>query len=192
MRKTLLVGLVLAVAAMVVVWVSAAFDLELESVVLLGVGVGAVIALVPDRTPLARLTGFVGGFVAAWVGYVLRAAVLPDSAGGRAVAVGLVIALAVVLAAAGLGRIPLWSTLLGAGALAGAYEYTYAAAPPEVASTSLSSATALLLTVAVGFLATALVAPDGEEIVPSAAWAPKRRDTAAVDRLDDLMMGENQ
>ena len=36
--------------------------------------------------------------------------------------------------------------LLGAAALAGAYEYTYAAAPPEVASTSVSAVTALLFT----------------------------------------------
>ncbi|MDX5450413.1 MAG: hypothetical protein LPK36_05265, partial [Actinomycetes bacterium] len=159
MRRTLLVGLALVVGAVLAVFISSWFDLELEPVVLLGVALGAVIALVPDRSPLMRLAGFAGGFVAAWIGYFLRAAVLPDSTGGRAVAVGLVLILVVAVAAVSLERIPLWSTLVGAAALAGAYEYTYAAAPPEVASTSVSTATALLLTAAIGYLATALAVP---------------------------------
>ena len=193
MRKKLLVGLVLAVTSVLVVLVSPVLDLELEPVVLLGVSVGAVIALVPDRTPFGRLAGFLGGFVAAWIGYLLRAAVLPDSTGGRAVAVGLVVVLAVGLSAAALGHAPLWSTLLGAAALAGAYEYTYVAAPPEFASTSLSSATALLLAVAVGFLAAALVAPEGEPAAPSpVAWPKRRRYDEHHDRLEDLLMGDNQ
>jgi hypothetical protein len=165
MRKTLLVGLVLAVAAVLVVWLSAAFDLGLEPVVLLGAALGAVVALVPDRTPLIRLAGFAGGFVAAWIGYFIRAALLPDTAGGRGVAVGLVVLLCVAIAAISMDRLPLWTTLLGTAALSGAYEFTFAAAPPEVASTSLSTATTLLFSVAVGFLAAALVAsvdrPDG-------------------------------
>ncbi len=188
MRKTLLVGLVLTVAAVLVVFVSAAFDLELDPVALLGVAVGGVVALVPDRTPFMRLVGFAGGFVAAWIGYLLRAAVLPDSTGGRAVAIALVIVLAVAVSAVALGRIPAWSTLLGAGALAGAYEHTYAAAPPEVASTSVSTATILLFTAAVGFLATAIVAPGGEQPVERAHRAPKRLDDVETASFDELMM----
>jgi hypothetical protein len=183
----MLVGSVLTLAAMGVVFVSAWLDLELESVALLGVALGAVVALVPDRSPLMRLAGFAGGFVAAWIGYLVRAAMLPDSTGGRAVAVGLVVVLAFAIAALAMGRIPLWSTLLGAGAFAGAFEYTYAAAPPEVATTSVSAATALLLTAAAGYLATALVAPDGERV----AERPRRVRTRNEDEagsLDDMMM----
>jgi hypothetical protein len=186
MRRTLLAGLLLAFAAVLVVVVSSAFDLELESVALLGAALGAVVALVPDRSPALRLAGFAAGFVAAWISYVLRAAVLPDTAGGRAVAVGLVVLLCVGVTAATLGRLPLWSTLLGTAALTGAYEFTYAAAPPEVASTSVSTATTLLFTVAVGFLAAAFFAPsDGSK-------RPVRRRTSADDdsnaQLDDFMM----
>lgn len=189
MRNNLLVGSVLAGAALVVVFLSAWLDLELESVALLGVALGAVLALVPDGSPLMRLAGFVGGFVAAWIGYFLRAAALPDSVGGRAVVVAVVILLVAVIAALSMNRIPLWSGLLGAGALAGAYEYTYAAAPPEVASTSVSTATAVLLTVAVGFLAAALAAPANDS---ESAPAPRRaRRTASDDRgtdtLDEMM-----
>ena len=187
MRKTMLVGLVVTVAAVLVVLVSAWFDLELESVALLGVGVGAVIALVPDRSPWMRLVGLLGGVVAAWVGYLVRAGMLPDSPGGRAVAVGLVVVLAVGVAVAGMGRIPLWSSLLGAAALAGAFEYTYAAAPPEVTSTSISAVTTLLFTVAVGFLAAALVAPEGEQPAAPRPPRPHRRDDAPTSRLDDIM-----
>jgi hypothetical protein len=188
MRKNLLVGLVLVVAAVLVAGVSAWLDLELESVALLGVTLGAVLALVPDRSPFARLAGFAVGFVVAWIGYFLRAALLPDSTSGRAVVMVLVIALAVVLVALSMGRMPLWSGLLGVAAMVGAYEYTYAAAPPEVAATSVASATALLFTVAVGFLAAGLVAPSGEQYVERGERAPRYVDDAEIDRLDDMMM----
>jgi hypothetical protein len=188
MRKNLLVGLVLAVAAVLVAGVSAWLDLELESVALLGVTLGAVLALVPDRSPFARLAGFAVGFVLAWIGYFLRAAVMPDSTSGRAIVMALVIVLAVAALAFSMGRMPLWSGLLGVAALVGAYEYTYAAAPPEVASTSISAATALLFTVAVGFLATALVAPTGEEYVERSDRAPRHADDVEAGRLDDMMM----
>ena len=67
---------------------------------LLGAALGAVVALVPDRTPLVRLGGFAAGFVAAFIGYVLRAALLPDTSAGRAVAVVIVLLLCVGVSAA--------------------------------------------------------------------------------------------
>jgi hypothetical protein len=186
MRRTMLVGLVLALVAATVVMGSAAFGLDLESLVLLGAALGAVIALVPDRTPVMRLAGFMGGLVAAWIGYYVRAALLPDTAAGRAVAVGLIVVLCLAVVAASLNRLPLWSSLLGAAALVGAYEYTYAAAPPEVASTSVSTATSLLLTVAVGFVAVAIGSPSDQP-----QEVPRRRATAAEEQatpLEDFKM----
>lgn len=187
MRRTVLVGAVLTVAATLVVLLSDLLDLKLESVTLLGVALGAVVALVPDRSPLTRLVGFLAGFGLAWAGYLLRAGVFPDSTGGRAVTVALVLGLCVAVAAASLGRIPLWATFLGAGAMAGAYEYTFAAAPPEVVSTSTSTATSLLMTAAVGFVLVSLLAPRD-------AGAPARRREGASRHqqhdptaLDDMM-----
>ena len=159
MRRTMLVGLSLAVAAVVAVLVGAASDLELESVALVGAASGAVVALVPDRTPLARVLGFVVGFAVAWVGYAVRATSLPDSDGGRAVAVAAVVLACTVVVVASRDRLPLWATLLGAGVFAGSYELTYVAAPPEMASTSLTTATTLLLTLALGFLAVVATSP---------------------------------
>lgn len=131
MRKSLLAGVVLAVAAMLVVAMSAALELDLESTALLGVALGAVVALVPDRSPLVRLAGFAAGVVISWLGYVARAALLPDTASGRAVAVGIVVLLCVGVTAATMNRVPLWSVLLGTAGFAGAYEFTFAAAPPS-------------------------------------------------------------
>ena len=104
---------------------------------------------------------------------------LPDTASGRAVAVGLVLLLCVAVVAVSAGRLPLWSTLLGTAAMAGGYEYTYAAAPPEVLTTSVSAATSLLFCIAVGFLVAATVAPPTG---PSVRSRPGRASTTRTSR----------
>ena len=159
MRKTMLAGVVLALAAALAVWLGDFFGLELDSVALLGAALGAVVALVPDGRPGLRLSGFLAGIVVTWIGYVVRAALLPDAASGRAVAALVIVLLCTVVVAAAMGRIPFWSTLVGVGALVGAYETTYAAAPPEIATTSVSTVTALLMTAGIGFLAASFFAP---------------------------------
>jgi hypothetical protein len=100
--------------------------------------------------------------------------------------VGLVLLLCVAVVAVSAGRLPLWSALLGAAAMAGGYEYTYAAAPPEVATTSVSAATSLLFCVAVGFLVAATVAP----YTRPAGVASTRPGDDDLDNtaFDDLMM----
>jgi hypothetical protein len=161
MRTSLLAGLSLALTTALAVLVSSWFDLQIESVALLGAAAGAVLALVPDTTPLARLGGALLGMVASLVGFVLRATVLPDSAGGRAVAVAIVVLLCTAVAVLTFQRIALWAPLLGAAVFAGAYERVYAAAPPELPETSVSTLTAVLVSMAVGFLATIWAAPRG-------------------------------
>ncbi len=185
MRKNLLVGLVLAAAAIVVVFASDWFDLELESVALLGVAVGGVIAIVPHRSALMPLAGFGGGVLLTLVGYLVRAGLLPDSTGGRAVFVALVILLVAALATLSGGRLPLWATLLGAAVFSGAYEATYAAAPPEVASTSVSMLTALVLTVAIGFFAASTIVT--AEPVTRARRAHRPDSQEETHRLNDMM-----
>ncbi len=199
MRKELFVGLTLTVAALVVTWLGGVLDLELESVALLGAAMGAVVGLVPDRTAGMRLAGFVGGFVIAWIGFFVRAALLPDTTAGRAVAVGLVMLLSLGLTLALVGRLPLWSVLLGAGAFAGAYEFTYAAAPPEIMDTSVSTATTLLLTAAIGFLSVAWFGPEHEHAEErqqaerrGAGNVPQQTSSTQDDNVGlDTMMGKN-
>jgi hypothetical protein len=159
MRTTLLSGAVLTIGSILLIILSSSLGLDVETVALMGAGSGAVVALIPHRSPMLRLGGFVAGFVLSWVGYLARAGFLPDTATGHAVAVGLVVALCSIVAAVSRDRIPLWSTLLGAAVLAGSYETAYIEAPSQVLSTSMSTSTSVLLAVALGFFAGALVAP---------------------------------
>lgn len=184
MRTSLLAGGLTAVAAAVAVWLGDLFGLELDSFALLGVAVGAIVAIIPDRSIGFRLAGFVGGVAVTWVVFFIRAAMLPDTSGGRAVAAFLMLGLCVGIVAVSLGRIPLWSTLLGAAALFGVYEAAFAAAPPEVADTSVTAVTSLLITAAIGFLAASLVAPAPPAATREGARARRPEDH---DRLDDMM-----
>lgn len=184
MRNSLLAGIALLVAAAVVVVLGAVFGLELDSVALLGVALGAVVALVPDGRPGMRLAGFLVGFVTAWFAYLVRAGYLPDSNGGRFVAVALVIVLCVAVAAATAGRLPLWAMLVGTAAMVGAFEAAYTVAPSQVLSTSTSTATTILLTAAVGFLAAAFVAPSpGADARPVSAARRRSGDDTDSDEL---------
>ncbi|WP_426244263.1 hypothetical protein [Nocardioides sp. LHG3406-4] len=185
MRTTLLTGLALALGGLIVVFLSSGLDLELEGTALMGAAIGAVLALVPDRSPLTRLGGFLGGFVAAWIGYLVRAAVLPDTTTGRAFALVLVVALCVAIAALSFGRVPLWAPLLGAAAMAGGYETSFAVAPSEVVDTSMTAVTTILFTVGVGFLVGALAGPQPAAPVKSGP-TPRTHDDDDT-KLDALM-----
>lgn len=185
MRASLRAGLLLTLAALLVVAVSTAAGLQIESYAVSGVATGAVVGLVPDRGPWARLGAFAAGFVAAFVGYAVRALVLPDSTSGLAVGVAVVFVLCVVIAVAGAGRyLPLWAVLLGAAAFSGVYERPFTAAVPEMATTSIDVATSLLLTVGVGFVVATLAAPGrGVSVAPrprTAADEPAEQTTGQM------------
>jgi hypothetical protein len=175
MRTTLLSGAVLTIGSILLIILSSSLGLDVETVALMGAGSGAVVALVPHRSPLLRLGGFLAGFALSWLGYLVRAGFLPDTATGHAVAVGVVVALCSAVAVVSRDRVPLWSTLLGAAVLAGSYETAYIEAPSQVLSTSLSTSTSVLLAVTFGFFAASLVAPqvpDGPRHADDAPPAP--------------------
>jgi len=159
MRRYILAGVTLAVLATLLVVLSDTLGLDTEGVALLGGALGGALGLVPDRSPAQRAGAFLIGFVVAWVGYALRAAVLPDATAGRAVAVLVVLLVCLAVGAATRGRLPLWATLLGAAAMAGAYETTYAADPTAFLSSSATTATSILVAAGAGFVATALLGP---------------------------------
>ena len=194
MRKDLYVGLSLALAGLLLVLVGNWLDLELSALALLGVAAGAVVALVPDRSAALRIGGFAAGFAISWVGYFIRAALMPDTETGRAVYVGIVLLLAMAAALVAFARLPLWSVLLGVATFAGAYEQVYVNAPPLITTTSVSTATTLLLTTAVGFMAAAWLAPEHEtpehhEATDHTPDEPARTrkddDTVALDSMMD-------
>ena len=157
MRRTLVTGGLLAVFAALLAQFGGALGLEEVRSALLGAALGATLGLVPGRdVPLARAAGFLVGFVLGLVGYALRAGLLPDTGGGRALAAFLVIALLTGICAATLGWLPLWSGLLGVAAIAGAYEYAFGIDPTAFTSQSVTAATTVLLAASVGFLVGAL------------------------------------
>ena len=174
MHISFFTGGALALAAAVSVLLGEALGLELTHVTLLGLGLGAAVALVPDATLLRRLAAFAVGVVVAWLGYAVRAAMLPDSDLGRAVDFALVVLAVTLVAGLSFGRLPLWSQLLGVAAVAGAYETTYTANPPLFASESVVAVTSVVLTAVIGVLVASL-------------GAPAAQPTAAADRaLEDV------
>ncbi|MGW6129181.1 hypothetical protein ACWFNE_04055 [Cellulomonas sp. NPDC055163] len=178
MTRPLLAGPVLAVLAAVLVLLTGVLGPETQAVALLGTALGGALGLVPDRSHAQRAGAFAAGLAAAWAGYLLRAAVLPDAPSGRAVAVLLVVLTCTLLAAGTRGALPLWATLLGAAALAGAYEAAYTADPSGVLATSPGAATTVLLAAGTGFVATALLDAlgAGRERVASAPPEPEAPD----------------
>ena len=75
--------------------------------------------------------------------------------------------------------------LVGVAAMVGAYEFSYSAAPPEVMSTSVSAVTALLMTSAVGFLATAVLSP--REPRPSTFFSRRTTADEETTSFDEMM-----
>jgi hypothetical protein len=163
MRRTLVTGGLLAVFAALLAQFGGALGLDEIRSALLGAAIGAALGLVPGAdSSYARASGFLVGFALGWVGYALRAGVLPDTGSGRAVAAFLVIAVLTGICAATLGWLPLWSGLLGVAAIAGAYEFAFGIDPTAFTTQSVTAASTVLLAASVGFLVGAV----GSAFVP--------------------------
>jgi len=185
MTRPLLAGSVLAVLAAVLVLLTGVLGPETQAVALLGTALGGALGLVADRSAAQRAGAFAAGLAAAWVGYLLRAAVLPDAPSGRAVAVLLVVLACTLVAAGTRGALPLWASLLGAASLAGAFEATYTADPSGVVTTSPTAATAVLLAAGAGFVATSLLGATLARDADRAAAAPAPDDEGGARHTAD-------
>ena len=152
--RTAVVGGALALTAGLLVAKGSVLGDDLPKTALLGAALGAVLALVPDRSVVGRLGGFLGGVVAVWLGYALRADVLPATAAGRALAAVIVVALVTAVAVASAGRAPLWAGLLGAGTMIGAYETTFSTNPAAFLADSATAGTTVLVSAALALLVT--------------------------------------
>ncbi|HEY2042786.1 MAG TPA: hypothetical protein VGH11_08920 [Jatrophihabitans sp.] len=197
MLKRFSSGLLLAVFAAVIIGLGQLLGLDLQHVALLGSAIGGALGLIPHRSNLGRLGGFAVGFIAAWVGFAIRAAVLPDTTSGVAVAAFLVILVCTVVTTTTQGRLPLWSSLLGVAAVVGAYESTYANTPTEFLSQSPTAATTVAFAAALGYLATSILLPliyggEGEPPPVPRTHQPKPEDDFTSEDLDSIMAGERQ
>jgi hypothetical protein len=156
MKRTLIGGIALALVAAAAVYVGDALNLGLGNP-LLGVGVGGVLALAPGEHKMGRLAGFLIGVVIAFVGYGVNAQFMPASSGGSAVTGLLTLALVTVAAALSMGRIPLWSLLLGVAGFVGAYDYIYDDKPYDFLNSSVQTLGAFLVTFGLGYLVAVVV-----------------------------------
>jgi len=152
--RTLIVGGGLALSAGLLAAKGSVLGADLPHHALLGASLGAVLGLVSDRSLAGRVGGFLVGFGAAWLGYALRAGFLPDTGAARAIAAVAVVAVVTAAAVASAGRLPLWSGLLGAGTLLGAYESTFAANPGAFLAESVTAVTTVLVCAGLGLLVT--------------------------------------
>lgn len=155
--RTLAAGGALALGAGLLVSQGDVLGPELQHVALLGAALGAVLGLVPDSSVVGRTGAFLVGFGAAWLGYALRAGLFPDTSSGVAVAAVTVLAVITLVSFVTAGRLPLWSGLVGAGALLGAYENTFVTTPTSFLADSTSAATTVLVASAFGLLITSVV-----------------------------------
>ena len=181
MLRSLLSGCVLALCAAAVLMIGGGSDLE--HVALLGAALGGVIGLVPHEPKLGKLGGFALGFIVAWIAFGIRAALLPDSTAGRAVAAFLVILVCGAVASVSAGRVPLWSALVGAAALVGAYETSYTNSPTEFLTASPQTATTVLLAAGFGFIGTTIV----NTFIKGAEAMPKRDPHGTPDDDQELL-----
>ena len=188
MLRTLLSGFALALCAAVVLMIGGGSDLE--HVALLGAALGGVIGLVPHDPPLGKLGGFALGFGLSWIAFGIRAAVLPDSTTGRAVAAFLVILICGAAAAVSAGKVPLWSTLVGAAAIVGAYETSYSNSPSTFLTTAPQAATTVLLAAGFGFIGTTVITTfiKGADAPPTRG--PNGAPTSDKDMLERVMAGK--
>lgn len=205
MRRSLIAGLVLAVLAALAISVGGMLDSDLEHIALLGGAIGGALGLVPHPYSWGRIAAFLVGFVLAWIGFALRAAVIPDSANGRAVVAFLVVALCAAACAFSMNRLPLWAALLGVAAIVGAYEEIFTNAPAQFLNESPQAATTVLLAAGLGYLATSVIAemvsdtPDergshrlGRDSGPASPAATPETPGEDLDRLNGLMAGEKK
>jgi len=198
MLRRLFSASALALCAAVVLLIGGGSDLE--HVALLGAALGGVVGLVPHDPPLGKLGGFMLGFVSAWTAFGVRAALLPDTTIGRAVAAFLVILICGVGVALSAGRVPLWSALIGAAAIVGAYETSYTAAPTQFLTASPQAATTVLLAAGFGFIGTTLVnilIKGAEKLPPHVPPAVPSSDQEMaakieIEMLESVLAGESK
>lgn len=162
MTRALFGGLLLAVLLIVL---AAASNLLALNVIWPALLAGAV-ALVPGRAGAMRISAFLIGGAAGWVGYALRVTVLPDLTVSPGVALAAAVLIVTAIAAASADRLPLWAAAAGVAAFSGVYEAAFVASPTLFVSQSVVALTTFLAAGAVGafvgLAARTFVLGDGE------------------------------
>lgn len=115
MVRTFLIGIASAVIGAVGLWIGSALGMTFANTVI-GVGGGLIIGMVRIGSPLARLIGFLIGFVLGAGFVAMRLGFLPGGPTTLGAAIAIAIILLVITVVSGLSsnRISSWSMVLGA------------------------------------------------------------------------------
>ncbi|HUN34876.1 MAG TPA: hypothetical protein VMU95_22970 [Trebonia sp.] len=168
-------GLLLAVFALVIYLLPDAFGTPAIAYTVVGLAIGAVVGMLPDADPVARLMGFTLGLLLAFASYVVRGGYLPYTKWWSA---GLVfLLLAIITGIAVLFRSSTWfvSMLLGAGTLYGAVELQFQAAPSAYLGSLALAFLSILLGFGIGYMVSAV---GGLELVPGSRAGTAPSDAA--------------
>lgn len=158
MKRTFLIGLAAAAIGGIGIWLGGILGMEFSNTIM-GVGGGVILAMVNDRSPLARLGGFLMGYL---LGVFFTAMILGLIPGGRTV-IGMAIAFLIMLVPitliAGLSsnRIPEWTMLLGALVFVAGFAPDALASPWTAGEALLPAFFSQLAMAALGFLVVIVV-----------------------------------
>ncbi len=156
MARLFLFGAVCSVLAVVVLGIGQLLKIDFQNVVY-GVAAGAILGLVRMRPLYARVGAYLIGFCIAAGFYVIRLAFLPGTWVGNAVAIVIAIMLVTVIAAFTLDRVPMWAMFLGLMTFVGAYNGYFLTTPWLFETQAVSTASAILVSVAAGLVVAILV-----------------------------------
>lgn len=159
MGKTFVQGLVILVGGIVAVALNQLLNLGLGSITF-GLTIGGVLGLISlnDGGPVGRVGGFVVGLIVAMALFVISILFLNVTFVGQVLALIIGIGLITLICALTGGRLPLWSALLGAALVTGAYQFAFAANPAGLLTELPQYTTMALVPAAFGFLAAVFVA----------------------------------
>lgn len=149
MHRAILGGFLLA---LLMIALAAASNLLALNLIWPALLAGALV-LAPGRAHAGRVSAFLVGGAAGWVGYLLRVTLLPDLTVTPGLALAAAVLVVTAVAAVTSDRLPLWSAAVGVAAFSGVYEATFRATPTLFASQSLVALTTFVAAGAVGTLA---------------------------------------
>jgi hypothetical protein len=158
MKRTFLIGLAAVAIGGIGIWLGGVLGMEFSNTIM-GVGGGVILAMVNDRSPLARLGGFLMGYL---LGVFFTAMILGLVPGGRTV-IGMAIAFLILLIPitliAGLSssRIPEWTMLLGVLVFVAGFAPDALASPWTAGEALMPAFFSQLAMAALGFLVVIVV-----------------------------------
>lgn len=168
-------GLVLAVSALVIYLLPGELGTPAIAYTVLGLAIGAIVGLLPDADPVARLMGFTLGILLAFASYVVRGGFLPYTKWSSAGVV--LVLLAIITGITALFRSSTWfvSMLLGAGILYGMVELQFQAAPSAYLASLALAVVSILFSFGIGYMISAVL---GLKPVPASATKAAPSDAA--------------